>query len=347
VNIYTKKSQWDKPTSPVYPPNEDGAPSDPPPGYDAGHGGSTATGDVKKNPYTTDERPPFASAGSTHSDPDAAYAAKLQAEEEARARGSPAYSQPGGPFPSGQSPYPAQHAPYGQQGGGSGSGEQYPQELPPRDRGKGSSSGGLFGKLLNKAQAKVGGSGSHGGQYQQQHYGGHQQGYYPQQQGYQQQGYPGGYGGPQYQQQGYGRGYGGGGYGGGYGGGGGMYGQPQRRGGGGMGMAGGAALGLGAGVLGGALIGSAISGGDEQDAYQDGFGEFENLLCAISAFLPCTFMVANHVKQRMVPITMMAAVVMNKQVAVLGLLFYGVVLVVLRSEPDVAAASWVCSYKAR
>jgi hypothetical protein len=29
VNIYTKKSQWDKPTEPVYPPNSDGAVSNP------------------------------------------------------------------------------------------------------------------------------------------------------------------------------------------------------------------------------------------------------------------------------------------------------------------------------
>jgi hypothetical protein len=40
-----------------------------------------------------------------------------------------------------------------------------------------------------------------------------------------------------------------------------------------MGMAGGAAMGLGAGMLGGMMIGSAMGGGDEQEAYQDGFGE--------------------------------------------------------------------------
>ncbi|UKZ64393.1 uncharacterized protein TrAtP1_005608 [Trichoderma atroviride] len=33
VNLYTKKSQWDKPTHPVYPEGE-APPSDPPPGYE-------------------------------------------------------------------------------------------------------------------------------------------------------------------------------------------------------------------------------------------------------------------------------------------------------------------------
>src|SRR5688572_14523360 len=86
VNVYTKKSQWEKPTSPVYPPNEDGAPSDPPPGYEPSDSAAASqAGDTKKNPF--EERPPFNSAGTSSSDPDAAMAAKLQAEEEARARG--------------------------------------------------------------------------------------------------------------------------------------------------------------------------------------------------------------------------------------------------------------------
>lgn len=280
VNVYTKKSQWEKPTSPVYPPNEDGAPSDPPPGYEPSDSAAASqAGDTKKNPF--EERPPFNSAGTSSSDPDAAMAAKLQAEEEARARGgagTPGYAGPGGPFPSGQSPYPAQQAPYGQPGSQQGQQGSFPQDLPPRDRGK-SSGGGLLGKL--KAKVAGASSSSHGG-YPQQQYGGapQQGGYYPPQQGYGPGpggpgGYPGGYGGPQYN-QGYGRGYGP--PGGMYGGHPGMYGggypqQQQRRGGGGMGMAGGAAMGLGAGMLGGMMIGSAMGGGDEQEAYQDGFGE--------------------------------------------------------------------------
>lgn len=278
VNVYTKKSQWEKPTSPVYPPNEGSGPSDPPPGYEPSDAASQA-GDIKKNPY--EERPPFNSAGTTSSDPDAQLAAKMQAEEEARARGdagTPGYSGPGGPFPAGQSPYPQQQSPYGQapQGGQQGG---FPQDLPPRDRGK-SSGGGLLGKLKAKVAGSSGGSQGYGAP--QQHYGG-QQGY-PQQQSYGPGpggpgGYPGGYGGPQYN-QGYGRGYGQPMYGGPQGG---MYGQqpmygggypPQRRqGGGGMGMAGGAMMGAGAGMLGGMMIGSAMSGGghDEQEAYQDGY----------------------------------------------------------------------------
>ncbi|KAK0385869.1 hypothetical protein NLU13_7046 [Sarocladium strictum] len=281
VNIYTKQSQWEKPTSPVYPPNaEPPAPSDPPPGYEPSNSAAASqAGDVKKNPY--EERPPFNSAGTSSSDPDAALAAKLQAEEESRARGggTPGYAGPGGPFPSGQSPYPAQAAPYGQPPGQQVNQGSFPQELPPRDRGN--SSGGGF---LDKLKAKVAGSSGSvggGGYPQQQQYGGQPQqgGYYPPQQGYGPGpggpgGYPGGYGGPQYN-QGYGRGYGppqG------------MYGQPQgaygggyppqqRKAGGGMGMAGGAAMGLGAGVLGGMMLGSAMSHDDEQDAYEEGFAD--------------------------------------------------------------------------
>lgn len=51
----------------------------------------------------------------------------------------------------------------------------------------------------------------------------------------------------------------------------GMYGQPPRRQGGGLGAGGGAALGLGAGMMGGMMMGGMMANsGDEQDAYQDG-----------------------------------------------------------------------------
>ncbi|RSL63937.1 hypothetical protein CEP54_004932 [Fusarium duplospermum] len=275
VNIYTKKSQWEKPTAPVFPVGED-APAGPPPGYQPGDG--PVPTDTKKNPYD-DQRNQTVGGPSTTEEDDAKLAARLQAEEDARARGGP-----GGPdVPAGyggsNSPFPQSNSPYPQQ-----SGSPYPTELPPRERSK--SGGGFLGKLLGKGKQMAAGhqSGSHGSGYgggyqQQQYYGQQPQGYpgqgppmgYGAQPHYGQQGYgaPGGYGGyggaP-----GYGGGYGGGGYGGGHGGGFGGHSGGRKPGGGGMGMLGGAALGAGAGILGGALIADAIND-NEQDAYQDGF----------------------------------------------------------------------------
>ncbi|KAK8006443.1 WW domain protein [Apiospora marii] len=48
--------------------------------------------------------------------------------------------------------------------------------------------------------------------------------------------------------------------------------RPQKSGGGGMGMAGGAALGLGAGVIGGALVADAWND-HEQEAYAEGYND--------------------------------------------------------------------------
>jgi hypothetical protein len=235
VNSYTKKSQWEKPTGPVYPPGEE--PLDAPPGYTPGSSSvaATATGDSKKssNPFDTHNTPNnggSSSSAAAQEAEDARLAAQLQAEEDSRARPSSgsnhsyySHSNSGSPYPTGQSGYqsPAQ-------------GSQDPRT---KDKGK----GGLFGKLKAKLAAPSsshgGGYGGHHG-YPQQHPqfyggGGYQQyppqGYYPQQQ---------------------------------------MYGRPQRTG-GGMGM-GGAALGLGAGVLGGALIADAIND-NEHDAYMDGY----------------------------------------------------------------------------
>lgn len=246
VNIYTKKSQWERPTEPVYPPPSDGAPPGPPPGYD--HNSSRTTGPEKgglgsNNPYGG------STPGSSHNaSDDEALARKLQAEEEARARGGGSsdrgaadsyYSQGSAPqYGQGAAPQ------YGQ-----GTSQYGSQELPPRDRdGK---KGGFLGKLLGKAS---GGShsASHGYPAQQQAY--YQQGppqrqygYAPQQGYYGQGGYP-----PQ----------------------GGYYPQAApagRTGGGGMGM-GGIALGAGAGLLGGALIADAID--DHEDAaYQQGYDQ--------------------------------------------------------------------------
>ena len=176
VNIYTKKSQWDKPTEPIYPPSSEVFPSGPPPGYS---GSGVSNPDQKQNPYSAGANLP--------TDSDAALAARLQAEEDERARGSTSRNA--------QQDY--QSTPMPQQGSGS-SASPYQQELPERDQKK-----GLFGKLMGKVG---GGSSSSSSGYQQRP---------PQQQQY------GGYGGqpqygqqPQYAQQGYGQqGYGQQGYG--------------------------------------------------------------------------------------------------------------------------------------
>ncbi|EKD21010.1 uncharacterized protein L3040_004627 [Drepanopeziza brunnea f. sp. 'multigermtubi'] len=240
VNIYTKKSQWEKPTEPVYAPPTDGAPAGPPPGYSGGSYPQNT--DTKQNPYASSMN----SNPSTESD--AALAARLQAEEDQRARsaaGSRGAQQDymNTPMP-GQSQAPAYGQPqqnYGQQQGG------YGQELPARDQKK-SGAGGFLGKLLSKAS---GASSSKppqqfGGGYPQQSYG--HSGYG--QQGYGQHGYP---------QQGYGGGYGGG------------YGHPPKKS-GGMGAGGAAALGVGGGLIGGMLIADAIDD-REDEAYQAGYND--------------------------------------------------------------------------
>ncbi|KAK6066242.1 WW domain-containing protein [Seiridium cupressi] len=257
VNTYTKKSQWDKPTAPAINPNDD-SPAGPPPGYTPG-GGHTPS-DVKTNPFAADSQ---RTGGSSHQESeDERLARQLQEEENARGAGSSsgaASSYLNSPAP------PQSHSPY-------------PDQLPARPGDvRGSSAGGggdkakgFLGKLFGSGKNKMSGGGYGGGGYggQQQQYGSYgspapQQGYYngpPPQQGYyppQQQG--GYYGGPQ---QGYG----------GYPQQGGNYGRPQKSGGGGMGMMGGAALGLGAGVLGGALIEHEIDE-SQQDAYQDGYND--------------------------------------------------------------------------
>lgn len=226
------------PTQPVY--DDSGAPSGPPPGYV----GAGTTGDKKNNPY--DDH----SAGS-NVESDAALAARLQAEEDARAHDSSGNRGAAQDFYNQSSSTPNTNM---------GSTPSYSQQALPQREEK---SKGLFGKLLGK----VGGgssSSSHGyqqqPQYGQQQYGGGGYGGQPQyQQGYQ-QGYP-----QQGYQQGYGQqGYGGGGYGGGYG-------QPKKSG-GGMGMAGGAALGLGGGLVGGMLIADAMEDHD-QNEYNQGYGK--------------------------------------------------------------------------
>ncbi|KAH8657030.1 hypothetical protein BGZ60DRAFT_434686 [Tricladium varicosporioides] len=245
VNIYTKKSTWEKPNEPVYPPPSDDAPPGPPPGYTGGSMSATHTPDTKANPYDT----------KPNTESDEEMARRLQAEEDERARqGSSSRNQGAAAeyMNSSSMGMGQQNSGYGQQGNYAN------QDLPAREKGK---SGGFLGKLLGKASGSsskpgYGQQGAYGGGYPQQQYGG-----YPQQ-GYPQQGY-GGYP-PQQGYGGYGQQpmYGG-------------YGQQQKakKSGGGMGMAGGAALGLGAGLVGGALIANAVEDHDEHEyeqGYQDG-----------------------------------------------------------------------------
>lgn len=280
--MYTKKSQWEKPTAPVFPVDEN-APPEPPPGYEAGKNAPIAT-DTKKNPYEnpTDEKTGTVPHGGASADEDAKLAAKLQAEEEARARGGPV---PLAGYGAGGA---ADSYAQGHPGSVQQQQEPFPSDLPPRDGSRSKVGGGILGKLFgkgkNQQQGQAGYPGGNGNGY-----GGYspqpQHNYYssppPQQYGgYPQQGPPvgGGYGG--YPPQGYGQpGYGApGGY---YGGGGypqgGYQQQPAGRkpgmgGAMGMGLAGGA-LGLGAGMLGGALIADAVHDHD-QNEYMQGYREF-------------------------------------------------------------------------
>lgn len=235
VNIYTKQSQWDKPTEPIYPPGE-APPDGAPPGYDP-HTAQATTEKGSNNPFLPQQHSGAGPAPGASSDEE--YARQLQEQENARATSSGGMNSNyyNGP------PQPQ----YGQS-------SQYDQQLPPRQEKKG---------LLGKLSSKLSGSSSSSRQY-----GGYPGGGYPQQYPRQQYGYghgpPGPYG---YGQPGYGAPYGGG-YGGGYGG------YPPRRS-GGMGAGGGAALGLGAGLLGGALIADSINDGQEdayQEGYDDGGG---------------------------------------------------------------------------
>lgn len=247
VNTFTKKSQWDKPTEPARPPQDDDAPPGPPPAYRPGDG--PAPTDAKNNPFTPQSTGTAGGgASSSQVESDAELARRLQEEEDARARGNgPSIPEDnkGGASAEYLNSAPQPGVP---------SSSLYPQQLPPREES--SKSRGLLGKLFGNKSKTSGG--------------------YPAQAGY---GY-GGYGAPTSQAaspQGYvgggryGYGYGGQGYGPSYGGG--YYQQRPQRSGGGIGPMGGAALGLGAGLVGGMLLEDAIDDHDQQaydQGYQDG-----------------------------------------------------------------------------
>ncbi|KZF20582.1 hypothetical protein L228DRAFT_249335 [Xylona heveae TC161] len=260
VNIYTKKAQWDKPTEPVYAPNDDpSAPPGPPPSYSE-HVSKPVGPEKSNNPYLNTSGSGGAGTSQQNVSSDEAYARQLQAEEEARAS-----SRSPQPLSSGRSaqqdymntPMPSDYAnpspaPYG---GSSTS---------PRPDEK---SRGLFGKMFGKHSSSS--------QQQQPVYQSSSSPYPPQ--GYAQQGYapPQGYGPPPGQYGGYGgyppqQAYGGG-YAPGYGGG---YAQPQqapakKH---GIGAGGAAALGVGGGLLGGMLLEDAIQDHD-QNEYDAGYDQ--------------------------------------------------------------------------
>jgi len=248
VNIYTKKSQWERPTEPIYPPHESEfeAPPGVPPAYDHSSSQPVAAdkeGLASNNPYASG-----GGAGSSRNiDEDERLARQLQAEEDARAHGgfssrgeADSYYGPGG--------LPAQQSGYGQQppgyGGQPGYGQQPQsgyydqQQLPPRDGSK-SKKVSFLGKLLGKSSSSSHLQQQYGG-YPPQRYGG--QPGCPPQQGY--------YGGGGYPQQ-----YGG---------------RPPKK--GGLGAGGAAALGVGGGLVGGMLLADAIDDHD-QNEYNQGYDQ--------------------------------------------------------------------------
>ena len=241
MNIHTKESTWERPTSAVYP-SSPGAPAGPPPSYSGA--GNTTSGGSSTYPAGANTYPPEKGLGSNNPyggsqgagshqnlDEDARYAKQLQDEEDARAKaaGRPTSSDRG----ASDSYYQG-----GDQGGSYNQGQSQSydqQQLPPREAAKKGGIGGFLSKLGGKhnqpQQSQYGQQGGYGQQSygQQQGYGqqpyGQQQGYgAPQYGGYPQQGYGGGYGPPQ---QGYG-GY--------------QQAPPKKH---GLGAGGGAALGLG------------------------------------------------------------------------------------------------------
>lgn len=270
MNIYTKKSQWDKPTEPVYPTDTETPPPGAPPGYASG--GYPSVSDTKTNPYDTDNRAGMGgSVSPNHLEEDAKLAAKLQAEEDARAQGTRGNAM---------NDYMNTSMP-----------QQSSQQLPPREEKR-----GLFSKLLGKDKA------NHQSQYGQPQYGQPQYGqpaYGGPQPGY--GGYPPqGYGGypPQgynaYPPQGYGGGYPPGNY---------AQAPPRKSGGGGLGMAGGAALGLGGGLIGGMLLEDAIQDHD-QNEYQQGYGK-RSIISIFGKFTNLSFQTQVKITTIMAEETMM------------------------------------------
>lgn len=237
MNVYTKQSQWEKPTQPAHGGSSPTPPPGAPPTYQQGPGQTVAG---EKTVHST-------------ADADARYAAQLQAEEDARAAAA------GHPTSrNAQQSYQNTPMSYDQ------------QQLPPRPQEKSGGVSSLLGKLMGKSSHPQQGYGQQG--YGQQQPGGGYGGYPPQQQGYGQPAYGGGY-----PPQGYGGGYGGGypqqGYGGGYG----QQQPPRRSGGMGAGGGAALGLGGGllGGMMLGEAMGDHDGGGGgyDNDGGSDGGGD--------------------------------------------------------------------------
>lgn len=247
VNLATGKSQWEPPQAPAL--SAEGPPSEPPPSYNqAGPANPAAAaagvGD-KKTPIGSNN--PYNPANAQNPvnpnmiDDDARLAAKLQAEEDARA------GNRGPGTPGAAADYYSEPPRLQSTGGGYAPGPTSQSPAPEQKRSK----GGFLSKLMGKSS---GSSSRPRPQYAS----------YPQQSG----GYYGGY--PQQPPHQPGYGYPPAGYGGypphsGY-----YPQQPPRRS-GGMGTAGAAALGVGGGMLGGLLLADAVGDMGDHD-YGDGGG---------------------------------------------------------------------------
>lgn len=253
VNLHSGKSQWEAPEGPARPEGQHAPPSGPPPSYEQSGPGNPAAvasaGDTKRplssnNPYYNDNNQ--ASTATTPSiDEDARLAARLQAEEDARAgTKSPAATRGSAADFYNEAPPPqAGYAPP----------RPSSSSQSPVFQGEQSKSRGFLSKLIGKSSGS-----SHGGygsprppQYGYQGYpqGGYPPGGYPPQPpagyGYPGYGYPpqGVYYPPQQQ-------------------------APPRK--SGMGAGAAAALGVGGGLIGGALLADAIEDHDES-VYDAGY----------------------------------------------------------------------------
>ncbi|KAF2878419.1 hypothetical protein BDV95DRAFT_557429 [Massariosphaeria phaeospora] len=169
VNIYTKQSQWEKPTHPVYPPGE--ASEGLPPSYPPPMSGAASTSPSGKGSFGSNNPYATTGPGTAQMSEDERLARQLQEQEQANARahygeqqgtGNTYYNQPQGamnPYPQNQSQNP----------------------YPPSNTHEQGKSKGLLGKLLSKAAGS--GSKPHGG-YGHTAPGGYGQHGYPQQQMY-------------------------------------------------------------------------------------------------------------------------------------------------------------------
>lgn len=256
MNLATGKSQWELPNAPV--PSSGTASSEPPPSYDQAGPPDPATaaaaGDKKRplgsnNPYNSTG--PSQDKASSTIDSDAQLAARLQAEEDARARNSGGSRDPGIPgsatdYYSGSS----QPQPTSSYTSGSSSLNSMPEQ-------KSRSKGGFLSKLMGKSSSNSRPRPQYASYPQQPP---PNAGYYDPNYGrYQQQPAPGygyppaGYGGYPQQAGGY------------------YQQQPQRK--HGMGTAGAAALGVGGGLLGGLLLADAVEDLDDHHDYDNGPGD--------------------------------------------------------------------------